>query len=281
MKKIFISIFIGCAAMSFAVCSCAQEKVNKSATSNTQTKVSKSSTSDTQTKVSKNMPAGAQALMKAYPNFVKGYKDGKLIMSDGSTIVYDDGKKKSFTEKLDNADPEDMFSIPYDRNCWTPGYLQDPGRIRCEQLFKKMYGASSSAVQSHLTTVKWFGQSVRFTTVNGAADALRKVAADIEKNPKLKAYVKSSGSFYWRKVRGANRQSAHSYGMTIDIAVAKSDYWQWSKRGATETTKGIVYKNKFPHELVEIFEKHGFIWGGRWYHYDTMHFEYRPELLVK
>mgnify|MGYP002637708491 CR=1 FL=1 len=23
----------------------------------------------------------------------------------------------------------------------------------------------------------------------------------------------------------------------------------------------------------------GFIWGGRWFHYDTMHFEYRPELL--
>src|SRR5690242_16362928 len=27
------------------------------------------------------------------------------------------------------------------------------------------------------------------------------------------------------------------------------------------------------------FEQHGFIWGGRWAHYDTMHFEYRPELL--
>ena len=27
-----------------------------------------------------------------------------------------------------------------------------------------------------------------------------------------------------------------------------------------------------------IFEKYGFVWGGRWYHYDTMHFEYRPEL---
>ncbi|MDD5211432.1 MAG: M15 family metallopeptidase, partial [Sulfuricurvum sp.] len=26
--------------------------------------------------------------------------------------------------------------------------------------------------------------------------------------------------------------------------------------------------------------KYGFIWGGRWYHYDTMHFEYRPELLA-
>ena len=31
--------------------------------------------------------------------------------------------------------------------------------------------------------------------------------------------------------------------------------------------------------IVEIFERHGFIWGGKWYHYDTMHFEYRPELL--
>jgi hypothetical protein len=34
-----------------------------------------------------------------------------------------------------------------------------------------------------------------------------------------------------------------------------------------------------PEEIVAIFEKHGFIWGGKWYHFDTMHFEYRPELL--
>jgi hypothetical protein len=35
-----------------------------------------------------------------------------------------------------------------------------------------------------------------------------------------------------------------------------------------------------PREIVDAFERHGFIWGGRWYHYDTMHFEYRPELLA-
>ena len=33
-------------------------------------------------------------------------------------------------------------------------------------------------------------------------------------------------------------------------------------------------------ELIAIFEKYGFIWGGRWYHFDTMHFEYRPEILL-
>ena len=45
------------------------------------------------------------------------------------------------------------------------------------------------------------------------------------------------------------------------------------------TKKHIPYKNRIPHRIVEIFERHGFIWGGKWYHYDTMHFEYRPELL--
>jgi len=39
------------------------------------------------------------------------------------------------------------------------------------------------------------------------------------------------------------------------------------------------YHNSMAAEVIQAFERHGFIWGGRWYHYDTMHFEYRPELL--
>ncbi len=41
------------------------------------------------------------------------------------------------------------------------------------------------------------------------------------------------------------------------------------------------WRNRIPVEIVRIFERHGFIWGGAWYHYDTMHFEYRPELLPR
>ena len=67
--------------------------------------------------------------------------------------------------------------------------------------------------------------------------------------------------------------------MTIDIGGNYKTYWQWARPGAKETDK-VPYRNKMPHEIVEIFEKHGFIWGGRWYHYDTMHFEYRPEILL-
>ena len=77
---------------------------------------------------------------------------------------------------------------------------------------------------------------------------------------------------------GTVQPSAHGYGIAIDIAVKPSHYWRWSK---PDTAGRPVWRNAIPIEIVQIFERHGFIWGGRWSHYDTMHFEYRPELLVQ
>ena len=84
---------------------------------------------------------------------------------------------------------------------------------------------------------------------------------------------------YWRTVRGTNsRLSPHSFGIAIDLNTKYSNYWQWDCKCTSENVD-LSYKNKIPQGIIDIFEKHGFIWGGKWYHYDTMHFEYRPELL--
>lgn len=224
----------------------------------------------------------AQALIDAYPQFVKDVRNGRVLFADGTDMPFDDGREKGFEERLDNSDIEDMFFVRYQVPAvgGKPEYLADAGRSRSDELFKKMYGSSSAAVQRNLVPVNWFGQTIKFTKINGAADALRAVAADIAKDPefaKLRPYLKSSGAFFWRPVRGAKRMSAHSYGMAFDIGVDKSDYWLW-KFGNGET-KQIGYANRIPRRLVEIFERHGFIWGGAWYHFDTMHFEYRPEIL--
>ena len=221
--------------------------------------------------------AGVRALLDGYPDCIKGYDHGALIMADGSTLVYDDGKEKDFVTMLDNSDPEDMFSMTY-RVQNPPEYLADAGRSRCEVLFKKMYGSSAAEVQRRLVDVAWFGQTVKFTSVNGGADSLRAVAAELASYPDLRPYLKSSGTFYWRTVRGARRQSAHSYGIAFDIGVDHSDYWLWKNAGASETDR-VQYANRIPLRIVEIFQRHGFIWGGAWYHFDTMHFEYRPEIL--
>ena len=224
------------------------------------------------------IPPGAQALIEAYPQFIGGYEAGELIFTDGSRMLYDNGREKDFEQMLDHSDPEDMFYIRYEEPQGSPAYLADAGRSRCEALFKKMYGSTEAEVRRGLVSVEWFGQEVLFASANGAADSLRAVARELAGYPDLRPYLKSSGTFNWRSVRGAKRQSAHSYGIAFDIGVDHADYWLWKNPGAGETDR-LEYANRIPRKIVEIFRRHGFIWGGAWYHYDTMHFEYRPEIL--
>jgi hypothetical protein len=90
-----------------------------------------------------------------------------------------------------------------------------------------------------------------------------------------------AGTFSYRTIAGTNRLSPHSFGIAIDIDITYADYWRWDIDEGDGDNGELRYRNRIPMEIVEIFEKNGFIWGGKWYHYDTMHFEYRPELLVK
>lgn len=237
----------------------------------------KSGQSDVAAPSQASIPPAAQKIIDAYPDQHLTYADNHIVFPDGTKILFDDGREKSFEVMLDDCDVEDMLSMKYDPTEKVPAYLSDAGRTRCEAFFKKMYGENEAVVRRNLVRVNWFGQSLLFTKVNHADEQLKKVAADIAKVPELKKYMQQSSTFYWRPVRGAKRLSAHSYGMTIDINTSYSNYWLWSNRGAGETTRGLKYENRIPEQIVEIFERHGFIWGGRWYHYDTMHFEYRPE----
>ena len=41
-----------------------------------------------------------------------------------------------------------------------------------------------------------------------------------------------------------------------------------TKAQVRERNIPLVYNNKIPLEIVAAFEKHGFIWGGKWYRFD-------------
>lgn len=235
-----------------------------------------SSTEDTSTQI----PPGAKALIASYPDFIKSYRNGRLLLSDGTYILYDDTLPKSHIERMDNADIEDMFVQTYDTSVWMPNKNYEPGRIRNEALMKYMYGKTEQEVRENLVKIKWFNQKLKFTKINGAADSLVAVAKELESlDSSYHKYFDQSSTFNWRTVRGSNRLSAHSYGMTIDICTQYSDFWRWTNPGKDELDD-IVYVNRIPKEIIRIFEKHGFISGARWYHYDTMHFEFRPDLLL-
>ncbi|MCE1165508.1 MAG: M15 family metallopeptidase [Bacteroidetes bacterium] len=224
------------------------------------------------------IPAGLRNLLKAYPDFLERADANHLYWKDGTVMTYDDGREKTYEEKLDDPDLEDMMSQKYTAGGdWDepPAENFEPGRIRYEPFFAKMYGASKSEVMNNLVTIVWTpsGERLQISAVNGVDKILKETAEDLLNLDRdfLKYVKKTAGTFNYRKIAKTNRMSTHSYGIAIDINTAYSDYWQWDN--------SMTYKNRIPIEIVEVFEKHGFIWGGKWYHYDTMHFEYRPELL--
>jgi peptidoglycan LD-endopeptidase CwlK len=229
--------------------------------------------------------AAKAALLEAYPGLFS-IAGNTLTWTDGTTMVWDDGKAKSAEELVDAADIEDMFHYVYPKaeaGPLTPAVDFDPGRVRNEAFFKKLYGDSAKAVGRRLVSIAWLPRlgraKLQVTSVLGVDTLLAKVSEELEAMPAdLSRYGrKPGGGFNWRVVAGEKLLSVHSYGAAIDINVDYSDYWRWHKPDATGR---IPYKNRIPLPVAALFEKHGFIWGGRWYHYDTMHFEYRPELLL-
>lgn len=237
-------------------------------------------------------PAGLACLPTWYAGEVTQRADGGWgFVIDGGTFIpwrasvkappFDGGE--DFEEGEEVVDLESIYKVPYvagpivTLDATDAGAIDDPGRVRIEQLFLTTYGQSRDEVFDHLSKVRFFG--LRYPFHELAAEPLRRVVARLEpavkENPKLKPFLTNiGGTFIWRKIARSKNLSTHAFGIAIDINVDRAHYWRWQKRG-----EPLKWQNKIPQVVVDAFEAEGFIWGGRWLHYDTMHFEYRPELL--
>jgi hypothetical protein len=230
--------------------------------------------------------ADGQRLLKSYPEQLERIDGDHLVWKDGTRTQLDDGKgDKPFEEWVAQPDIADMFAKPYPAGseAMPPAKNDDPGRARNAAFFDKVYGnCRAGEVEKNLTRVAWLPtktkQRLPFNKINGAARALEAVSADLDALPSsFDVFLfPSAGTFNCRVIAGTTRVSAHGHGIAIDIALPRAHY---CRNAAPGKGGAIAYKNEIPMEIVRIFEKHGFIWGGRWYHYDTMHFEYRPELV--
>ncbi|MBN2509779.1 MAG: M15 family metallopeptidase [Spirochaetales bacterium] len=107
-------------------------------------------------------------------------------------------------------------------------------------------------------------------------------------NPQVRAYVDSiagTTGFNYRPIAGTDTLSFHSYGLAVDLTPqrygGREVYWRWAWENNPEWFS-LPYEKRYmvPLPVVDIWERHGFIWGGKWFFFDAMHFEYRPEILI-
>lgn len=229
--------------------------------------------------------ANPQCYLEGYPNLITSANEKEIVLKNGTHLPYrNDKPKTSWDEKIANSDLAIQLEQTYDAGGieTPPPYLQSPGRLRYQPFFQVLYGKDKKEIEKNLVTIKW--PTLKGTTklqvnkIDGVDKKLYAIGQEIAKLPKKdRIWAEGATTYCYRYIKDTDRLSMHSYGIAIDLAPNTTQYW---KDEASPETARIGYKNTMPLSIVRIFEKHGFIWGGRWYHYDTMHFEYRPELLA-
>lgn len=227
-------------------------------------------------------------LMLAYPDSIVGVEkntDNKVycILKSGKKVLYDDKLEKSHDEKLSNPDLQDMLEQDYPLEMISKLMDKsfDPGRARHYDILNEVYGSSQKSIESNLTSLKYGYTNYQFNSKNNANIALQSALKEVMPLAKTRSDIgniiyPASGTYNYRVISGTGRLSPHSYGIAIDLKSDPRDYWKWST-----TEQGAKRLTEYPKDLVAAFENNNFVWGGKWGHFDILHFEYRPEIILK
>ena len=230
-------------------------------------------------------------LRESYPGAVQGLEQNaagrlELVLTSGQRLAYDDGLPHDARQALDTPDLRTMLAQvyplgPVDEASAHPQPNFDPGRARMQSLFEALYGHTESQVRGNCATVRFDNHGVAFTSRFGAAQALARVwqrlAPLLSEHPEwLRVLRPLGGTLAWRHIAGTKRLSMHSFALAIDLN-PHLPYWRSEPHPETIPAQ----RQAFPPEILAAFEAEGFIWGGKWASFDFMHFEYRPELILK
>ncbi|MEM7439855.1 MAG: M15 family metallopeptidase [Pseudomonadota bacterium] len=221
------------------------------------------------------------SLLAGYTGLSYSAADSVLSDGQGNSVVYQGPTNRAPDTILVQPTIGDQFRYLYpvtfdleDRK--TP--WRDPGRVRNQDFMKMLFFPDKRSARKSLTKVRSVDGNATFrvTAKHGVDCQLTAVLNALGTDfPKIFDHI--GGSFNWRNISGTKRLSVHSFGAAVDVNSKIGGYWKWSGRPQGNAGE---YRNQIPQKVVETFERYGFIWGGKWHHFDGMHFEYRPELII-
>ncbi|MDR1587576.1 MAG: M15 family metallopeptidase [Treponema sp.] len=225
----------------------------------------------------------------------------------GGTWFYYSGGRLLPEELLGRAeeyDPQPFYNYPAELPPWKEPGPEEAARFRemagrrrehppkrSQHFYDALWRAETrDESYERVKSLRFFGHTVmiNYAILEELSLVEELILAGAKTDPELRAWINGIGSldgWNWRSIADTQSRSFHAYGAAIDILPkslgGKETYWLWAARTKPEWWT-VSYDRRFhpPGAVIRAFESCGFIWGGKWIFYDTMHFEYRPEILI-
>lgn len=161
----------------------------------------------------------------------------------------------------------------------------------CSDVLETLWGRTEGQIREHgrSTTFLDHRMFVNERLIGPLAAVERDIVNAATRDAAVAAWIDEldvTYSFINREIAGSATRSRHAWGLAIDLVPRSYDgrhvYWRWSRALEGGDWDRIPMERRWspPRRVVAIFERHGFVWGGKWPLFDAIHFEYRPEILL-
>jgi hypothetical protein len=250
-----------------------------------------------------------KALSAAYPDWVgpAELRNGDWAVSvRGSWFYYAGGRL--LPEELRNEesayDPQPFYTYALDLPPWRdPGpeetdrfrnsaqRRQDNPPKRSQHFYDALWRAHTrDESYERVKTIRFLGRNVlvHYAIMEELALVEVRILEEAKTDPQVQQWIRrldTLAGWNWRAIADTQSRSFHAYGAALDLLPASPEgmetYWLWTARNTPEWW-AVPYDRRLhpPQAVIRAFESYGFIWGGKWLFFDTMHFEYRPEILI-
>jgi len=250
-----------------------------------------------------------QALAAAYPGIIERAQlmDGDwAVLMRGAWYCYAEGRllPEDIKHRASEFDPQPFYNYLRELPPWKTPSPEEAERYRNmsanrrqnppkrpQHFFDALYRAGSRDESwERVKSIRFLGHQVmvHYLLLEELALVEEQILALAKSDTEVRMWINNISSLQgwnWRDIAETQSRSFHAYGTAIDILMkssgGKESYWLWALRAKPEWWN-IPYEQRLhpPDAVVKAFESRGFLWGGKWLYFDTMHFEYRPEILI-
>jgi hypothetical protein len=254
-----------------------------------------------------------RALAQAYPDMIgpAEFRDGDwAIPLAGQWFYYAGGRllPEELRDKAAEYSGLAFYNYATELPPWNPPDAEYSARMRDMTTRRRSSSNSQTSQRSHhfyealwrirnreeswerMKTIHFLGFHVmaHYSILKELSLVEERIQKEARTNSRVRQWVDSLSTvscWTWRNIADSESRSFHSYGIAIDLLPRSTrgleTYWLWTAEHNPEWW-AVPYSKRYhpPDEVIRIFESFGFIWGGKWMVYDTMHFEYRPEIFI-